>query len=99
MSVKRWKILLGDLRDAAGTDGATTFANGELLGLLHGDGRDELDVDGNVVAGTEIVANEILEDHAHAAAQRVETVLAQQRSNAAGEPAPCGGSARRQHQC
>ena len=33
--------------------------------------------DGDIVAGAEIVAHEILEDHAHAAAQRVEVVVAQ----------------------
>src|SRR5690606_4446467 len=42
--------LFGDLRDTTGTDGAAALADGEALGLLHGDRRDQLEVDRNVVA-------------------------------------------------
>src|SRR5438067_12374585 len=42
--------LLDDLRDDAGADGAAAFADGEAQAFLGGDGRDELDVDVDVVA-------------------------------------------------
>src|SRR5690348_7867255 len=43
-------FLRGDLGDDAGADGAPAFADGEAQALFHGDGLDELDVHGDVVA-------------------------------------------------
>src|SRR6202044_844731 len=39
-----------DLGDDARTDGAATFADGETQTLIHGDRRDQLNVDRDVVA-------------------------------------------------
>src|SRR5690625_246870 len=44
-------VLLEDLRDATGTDGAATLTDGELEALLHRDRLDELDVHLGVVTG------------------------------------------------
>src|SRR5205085_3462856 len=43
--------LLDDLDDPAGAHGATTLTDGETQALVHGDGLDELDGHGGVVAG------------------------------------------------
>src|SRR5690606_21681251 len=40
-----------DLRDPARADGAAALADGETDRLLHGDGGEQLDFDGHVVAG------------------------------------------------
>src|SRR5687768_4430000 len=41
--------LLDDLGDAAGAHGTATLTDGEAEPLVHGDGVDELDVQGDVV--------------------------------------------------
>src|SRR4051812_42656001 len=43
-------VLLVDLDDLTGANGATTLADGELQALLHGDRLDQLHVHGGVVA-------------------------------------------------
>lgn len=52
--------LLHDFRHHAGADGTAAFANGEAQTLLHGDGGDEFNIEGGVVAG---------HDHFHAFVQ------------------------------
>src|SRR4051812_47627536 len=44
-------VLLGDLGDPAGADGAAALADGEAQTLLHGDGLDQLDLHLGVVTG------------------------------------------------
>src|SRR5437763_1230626 len=43
-------LLLENVRDGAGTDGAAPFADGEAQSLLHGDRRDQVDGQRGVVA-------------------------------------------------
>ena len=44
-------MLLGDRVHGTGGNGAAAFADGETLLLFHGDRGDQLDGDGDVVAG------------------------------------------------
>src|SRR3954466_11163941 len=57
-------VLLDDVRDATGADGAATLTDGEPQALLHGDRLDQLDRHLGVVAG---------HDHLRAAGQRHDT--------------------------
>ena len=43
--------LLHDFGHNTGADGTAAFADGEAEALFHGDGVDELDVEGSVIAG------------------------------------------------
>src|SRR5438309_10921125 len=45
------RVLLVDLDDAASADGPATLTDGEAEAFLHGDGLDQLDVNGRVVPG------------------------------------------------
>jgi putative intracellular protease/amidase len=50
-SPKTFQILFNNVGDTARTNGTTTFADSEADRFLHGDGSEQLNLDGNIVTG------------------------------------------------